>query len=95
MGYTYRRPKKVGNYAYLYEITETPVKRLSPSEAAHPNIVDLLLPRLGAGTYGRVKRVGDYAYLYKVTEKVVRPLTSAEVANPSIMRLILGERTSS
>jgi hypothetical protein len=75
----YHRVKRVGNHAYLYEITEQPIRRLSSDELTGQALASLLPQSRVAGQFFRVKRVGPYAYLYSVTERSIRPLTSFEM----------------
>ena len=75
----YQRVKWVGNYAYLYDIMEEPIRRLTANELTDRTLRQLLPHSSIPGQFFRVKRIGPYAYLYRVTERPVRPLTNFEV----------------
>jgi hypothetical protein len=90
----YGRMKWWGNHAYLYDITERPIRRLTPSEASSQQFLKSLLPRSKVnGQFFRVKHVGPYSYLYQVVERPIRALTEVEIRevqnNPSLLKMLL------
>lgn len=82
--------KWVGQYPYVYERLERPIRRLSPSELASRTLLESLIPkRSPAGVFYYAKKVGPYGYMVEVSDKYVRPATVFESKNPQVLKSLL------